>query len=137
MRPEAPAFHKVSHTSFSVSDAERSAAWCAEVLGLTELERVHGDGWHGIVLVHRPSGTVLEYQQHDSNSGESFDPRRTGLDHVGLQVASRADLDAWQRRFADLGVDHTAVVDRDYGAVLTFRDHDGIQLEMFFRENHP
>jgi len=27
--------------------------------------------------------------------------------------------------------------DRAYGSVLTFRDPDGLQLEMFHREDHP
>jgi glyoxylase I family protein len=34
-------------------------------------------------------------------------------------------------------VDHTPIADREYGAVLTFRDPDGIQLEMFHRPGHP
>jgi glyoxylase I family protein len=132
-----PEWRKVSHTSFSVGDAEASARWAGRVLGVDELERVQGPGWRGIVLVHPPSGTVLEYQQHDRHQGERFDPARTGLDHVGLQVTSRAALDEWQRHFEELGVDHTPVVDREYGAVLTFRDPDGIQLEMFYRPGHP
>ena len=60
-----PEWLKVSHTSFSVSDAERSATWLKRVMGFEDLERVSGDGWEGIVLIHRASATVLEYQQHD------------------------------------------------------------------------
>jgi hypothetical protein len=29
------------------------------------------------------------------------------------------------------------VVEHDYGSVLTFKDPDDIQFEMFYRENHP
>ncbi|WP_278184289.1 hypothetical protein [Mycobacterium kubicae] len=29
------------------------------------------------------------------------------------------------------------IVERDYGAVLTFKDPDGIQFEMFYRADHP
>jgi glyoxylase I family protein len=132
-----PEWMKVSHTSFSVRDAESSAAWAGRVLGLEEIDRVRGDGWHGILLIHPPSATVLEYQQHDAHQGERFDPRRTGLDHMGLQVRSRAALDEWRDHFAEMGVDHSPIAEREYGAVLTFRDPDGIQLEMFFREGHP
>jgi glyoxylase I family protein len=132
-----PEWTKVSHTSFSVADAEASAAWARRVLGLQELDRVHGGGWRGIVLVHPPSGAVLEYQQHDRHQGERFDPARTGLDHLGFLVRDRAALDEWQEHFRALGVDHTPVADREYGAVLTFRDPDGIQLEMFHRPDHP
>jgi len=132
-----PEWAKVSHTSFSVRDAESSAQWSQRVLGMEELERVEEDGWHCIVLLHPASATVLEYQQHDANQGERFDPRRTGLDHVGFQVRSRAELDEWRDHFEELGVDHSPIADREYGSVLTFRDPDGIQLEMFFREGHP
>jgi glyoxylase I family protein len=132
-----PQWSKVSHTSFSVRDVERSAEWCAHVLGATELERVAGDGWRAVLLQHPASGTVLEYQEHDANDGSVFDPRRSGLDHIGFLVRDRDALDEWASFFEAEGVDHTPVVDRDYGAVLTFRDPDGIQLEMFWRPNHP
>jgi len=107
------------------------------VLGLEEINRVEGNGWHGILLIHPASASLLEYQQHEAHRGEPFDPRKTGLDHVGFQVRSRAALDEWLEHFEALGVDHSPIADREYGSVLTFRDPDGIQLEMFFREGHP
>jgi glyoxylase I family protein len=132
-----PEFAKVSHTSFSVRDADASARWYGAVLDVTPFDEVSGDGWRGVVTLHAASGTVLEFQQHDANPGEPFSPARTGLDHVGLMVRTRDELLAWQEHFARLGVDHTPVVDKEYGSVLTFRDPDGIQLELFYRENHP
>ena len=133
----SPQWRKVSHFSFSVQDAESSAAWARRVLGMEDLDRVAGTGWHGVLLRHPPSETVLEYQQHDHGSHDRFDPRRTGLDHIGLLVHSRASLDDWAAHFEEQGVDYTPVAEREYGAVLTFRDPDGIQLEMFWREDHP
>ena len=132
-----PGFTKVSHISFSVRDAERSAAWWREVFDFTDLDRVEGRGWRGILLIHPPTATIIEFQQHDANAGETFDPARTGFDHLGFKVDDPAELDAWQERFARLGVDHTPTVHHPYGSVLTFRDPDGIQFEMFFRQGHP
>ena len=86
-------FSKVSHISFSVRDSETSARWWAELLDLTEIDRVSGDGWQGVLLLHPTSRTVIEFQQHDGNQGETFDPRRTGFDHMGFKVDTRADLD--------------------------------------------
>ena len=37
------------------------------------------EGWSSILLIHEPSATILEFQQHDANDGSTFDPRRTGL----------------------------------------------------------
>jgi glyoxylase I family protein len=132
-----PPFSRVSHTSFSVRDAEASARWWAGLLDLTEIDRVGGDGWHGILLLHPPSRTVIELQQHDENQGEIFDPRRTGFDHMGFKVDTRAGLDEWLARFEQLGVRHSPIAEREYGAVLTFKDRDGIQFEMFVKADHP
>jgi glyoxylase I family protein len=132
-----PAFSKISHVSFSARDAEASARFWREVFGFEDLERIKGDGWQAVVLLHPASATIVEFQQHDENRGEEFDPRRTGFDHLGLKVDSRVELDEWQTRFEELGVTHTPVVDREYGSVLTFKDPDRIQFEMFFTADHP
>jgi glyoxylase I family protein len=134
---DAPTFSRVSHISFSVRDAEASARWWAAVLNLTEIDRVAGDGWLGILLLHPASRTIMEFQQHEGNRGEPFDPRRTGFDHMGFKIESRADLDVWLDRFERLGVQYSAIAERDYGAVLAFKDPDGIQFEMFFKSDHP
>ncbi len=132
-----PAWHKISHVSFSVGDIDVTAQWFEQVLGCKAFDEVEGDGWRGVMLIHPPSSTVLECQQHEANQGEAFDPRRTGLDHIGLKVGSRDELAEWQAHFKRLGVDFTPIADREYGSVLTFRDPDERQFEMFYRENHP
>jgi hypothetical protein len=96
---------------------------------------------------HRPLGLSELYEPTDLDQqlgrqpaagrvvnvqGETFDPVRTGFDHMGLAVASRDELVDWQTHFERHGVTHTPVVDRDYGSVLTFKDPDRIQFEMFY-----
>ena len=132
-----PTFSRVSHISFSVRDGEASARWWAGLLDMTEIDRIVEDGWLGILLLHQQSRTVIEFQQHDGNGGETFDPRRTGFDHMGFKVDTRAGLDEWLTRFEQLGVHHSPIAEREYGAVLTFKDPDGIQFEMFFKADHP
>lgn len=134
---DRPTFSKVSHISFSVRDADATAQWWREVFGLTDLDRVHGDGWHGVLVIHSATSTILEFQQHDTNAGERFDPARTGFDHMGFKVDDPDQLEVWQAHFEQLGVTHTPVVQRDYGSVLSFKDPDGIQFEMFYRRGHP
>ena len=63
-----------------------------------------------------------------------FDERRTGLDHIGMAVPDRADLDVWAARLDGLGVPHNGVNDTDHllpYSALVFRDPDNIQLEFF------
>ena len=130
-------FSRVSHISFSVRDSETIARWRAALLDLTEIDRVSGDGWRAVLLLHPLSRTVIEFQQHDGNQGETFDPRRTGFDHMGFKVDTRAGLDEWLARFQELDVSHSPIAEAEYGAVLTFKDPDGIQFEMFFKADHP
>lgn len=132
-----PSFSKISHISFSARDVEASARWWSQVFDLEQLDRVRGEGWRAILLVHPATATVIEFQQHDGNQGEAFDPRRTGFDHMGFKVDQRASLDEWKMHFERLGVTHSPIAERPYGSVLTFKDPDGIQFEMFFREDHP
>jgi glyoxylase I family protein len=133
-----PRFADVSHISFSVRDCEKSAQWWREVfdLGPPVANLDDMDGWRGIVLM-LTDHIAIEFQQHDENQGETFDPLRTGFDHMGLRVDSRAALDEWQAHFEQRGVVHTPVADREYGSVLTFKDPDRIQYEMFYMEDHP
>jgi glyoxylase I family protein len=132
-----PTFSRVSHISFSARDAEASARWWDALLGLTEIDRVTGDGFRAILLMHPSTRTIIEFQQHDANQGETFDPRRTGLDHMAFKVDTRGELDEWLARFEQLGVRHAPIAEREYGAVLTFKDPDDIQFEMFFKADHP
>ena len=132
-----PTFSKVSHISFSARDAQASARWWSEVVGHQELDRVAGDGWVAILLIHPATATILEFQQHEANAGEPFDPARTGFDHLGFKVDAVGDLEEWRAHFERLGVTHSPIAHREYGSVLTFKDPDGIQFEMFHREGHP
>lgn len=131
-----PSFSNVSHVSFSVRDADETARWWQDVFGLEPIMTLKEEGWRAVLLGLTDS-IAIEFQEHDGNGGETFDPVRTGFDHMGLKVDTREELDEWQAHFERVGVEHTPVVDRDYGSVLTFKDPDRIQFEMFHMEGHP
>jgi glyoxylase I family protein len=131
-----PEIRRFSHASFSVRDLTVSTAWYCDVLGFAVLEEIAGLTWKEKVLVH-PCGVVLSLQQHLTNAGETFDPVRTGMDHLALLVPSPAELEAWDRELTRLGVEHSAPVERHYGIVLSLKDPDRIALELFWRDRHP
>ena len=132
-----PTLAGYSHVSLSVRDRDASRRWYEEVLGFRMIdESVEGD-YTEWILLHPEAKAILCLQQHEGNRGEEFDPVRTGGDHVGFRVESRADLDEWERWFEKHDVEHTPTVDRPYGSVLCFKDPDRFQLELFYRENHP
>ncbi|HSA50375.1 MAG TPA: VOC family protein [Yinghuangia sp.] len=125
-----PGFTGISHVSLSVSDVAASARWYTEVLGFTERMSLEGETFTQRICMH-DSGLILGLQQHHGNDGTAFDPARAGLDHLSLAVPDRAGLDAWAEHLAAHGVKHSPIADTPAGCVLSFRDPDDIQLELF------
>lgn len=128
-------FTGVNHVAFTVRDLAKSSAWYSEVLGLTKIGELPDEGGRGakVLLRHPGSGLVIVLCAHRSNPGEPFSEFRTGLDHLSFTVPNRAELDAWQRRFAERGVTHSPIYESPTGrgTVLVFRDPDNLQLEMY------
>ena len=121
----------IHHVSVTVTDIERSVAWYSELLGLTKLmEESHPDGTGYAVVLGKPDWSMcVGLHTHPTNDRERFSESRTGLDHIGFMVSGRAELDAWESKLTELGVEHSPVNDQGGYAVLVFRDPDNIQLE--------
>lgn len=122
----------VHHVSLTVRDRDRSAAWYADVVGFVELFREEGDERRACVMRFAGGGCSVGLVEHRAARGEAFDPRATGLDHGAFTVASREALESWAARLSDQGVEHAGVVDIAPGAILNFRDPDGIALALFW-----
>jgi len=136
--PTRPSIH---HVALTVSDLDRSIAWYEQVFGITYRTEVPHQGGTGKVLADDARNLMIVLHRHDANQSERFAETRTGLDHIGLLVPTRADLEAWQVHLEKLGVERAAAADRPYtqapiddrsfGSILVFRDPDNIQLELF------
>jgi glyoxylase I family protein len=63
---------------------------------------------------------------------DAFDERRTGLDHVAFSVETREALDEWAAKLTAAGIEHSGAIDVPPGAILNFRDPDGIALALFW-----
>lgn len=121
-----PTFAGVSHVAFTVTDLDRSTRFYTGVLGLV----LALDFGHGRLCLDRASGFSVGLLRHPGATGGAFSELRTGLDHLGLVAADRAELVAWQERFEELGVEHSPIQDTALGHHLSFRDPDGIALEL-------
>ncbi len=116
------------HLSLSVTDLAKSTEWYQQVLGLDVAAEIEGEGFRRTRL-RAPGGMTLTLTRHDQESGERFDERRPGMDHVALQVEN---VEALKDRFDELGVDHSDVKRTSGGtAMITLRDPDNIQVEVF------
>jgi glyoxylase I family protein len=135
-----PTLTGIHHFSPTVSDVEASARWYQRVFGMERYPMPfphHGDegGGFGIVLRDPRSGLVIGLHHHRDGHGESFDERRTGLDHIAFAVSTRADLTRWAAWLDELAISHSGVTDVTEPmrySTLVFRDPDNIQLEITF-----
>ena len=119
------------HLSLSVSDLDKSTEWYQQVLGLDVAAQIDGEGFRRTRLRAPGSGVTLTLTRHDQQSGETFSERRPGMDHVALQVASADEVKTLKDRFEQLGVDHSEVKGSNGTAMITLRDPDNIQIEVF------
>jgi catechol 2,3-dioxygenase-like lactoylglutathione lyase family enzyme len=136
-----PAEVSLHHLALTVTDVDTSLAWYQEVFDVSLVMEAPHPGGTGMVLGNEQRTLMIVLHRHDGNEHESFSERRTGLDHAGFRVASRADLERWQDHLESHGVIRAAtadapltqspIVDEPYGSVLVFRDPDNIQLEFF------
>lgn len=134
--PVPPALRGIHHLGLTVTDVPASAAWYQRVLRLDiQFEERHHRSDQGgyTVVLGTPDGSFsVGVDHHPTNRGEPFDETRTGLDHLSFSVTSVEELRVWAEHLDDEGVEHSGVY-RMEGfpiSLVTFRDPDGIQLEL-------
>ena len=86
------------------------------------------------MVVEPRSGVIIGLHTNIGNDGRPFDEARTGLDHMGLNVATGDDLAARTAWLDELGIEHSGIRVGEAPfpfATVVFRDPDNIQLELF------
>jgi catechol 2,3-dioxygenase-like lactoylglutathione lyase family enzyme len=114
----APGVTGIHHISLTVSDIEASAAWYQRLLGADRLPMKFDnfereETGYGVLLVDQRSGLVIGLHTNTGNDGDPFNEARCGLDHVGFNVATREDLEAWAAWLDELGIEHSGIRDGD------------------------
>ena len=126
-----PALH---HIVLTVSDAERSRAFYADLLGFDVT--VMSPGAAGSFYFMNASVWTFVIASPKPVAGDRFSEFRVGLDHLSFVAASRAELDAIAAKLIAAGVDTKGVevfapTGNDY---VAFRDPDNIQLEYWLEK---
>jgi glyoxylase I family protein len=125
-----PAFPAISHVAVTVSDLDRSRAWYQRLFDAEPVLDEDTGPFHHVVWML--GGTLLGIHLHASpSSSQPMDELRPGLDHIAFGCANRSELESWQSRLEELGIEHGGIVDAHYGSGLSFRDPDNIALEFF------
>ena len=125
-------FPGLNHVAITVRDMKISGPWYQTLFGADPILDEHTDAGfrHQVWLLE--GGTVFGIHQHDRPAPvEKFSEHRVGLDHVGFGCANRGELENWVTQLNELGIEHRGIVDAPYGSGLSFRDPDGIALELF------
>jgi len=123
-------------TILTVVDPVASANWYERTLGFDRSGQ-YPDATEDAVQVNlRQTEGPLELclVRHPGSTDAKFDERRIGLDHLEFLVESSEGLEEWQSHLDALGVEHSGIKRPEWSesAILTFRDPDGIQLELYW-----
>lgn len=123
-------FPGFTHVAVTVSDLDRSRQWYGRLLGVDPVLDEQADGFYHVVYP-LGGGVLLGLHTHPDGGAGTFDERRAGLDHISFACSDRAELERWQGRLEELGIEHGGIVDAHYGSGLSFRDPDSIAFEFF------
>src|SRR4051812_7245948 len=106
-----PSIQGASHVALTVRDMEASAEWYRRVFGWQELRRYAAGeaGTPRILLLDPTTFFAVGLCQPGDGSGEPFDHRRTGLDHLAFKVADEGELNSWIAHLDELGVAHSPI----------------------------
>jgi catechol-2,3-dioxygenase len=129
-RRATPTITAIGHVALTVRDLAVSVPWYTALLGEEPvLDEDTGPFRH---VVYALGDTLLGLHQFPEGIDEApHTPRRVGLDHVAFAVADRWELAAWAARLEARGIEHRGIVDAHYGSALSFKDPDGLPLELF------
>jgi catechol 2,3-dioxygenase-like lactoylglutathione lyase family enzyme len=89
---------RLHHVAVTVTDMDAGIAWDKDLFGFEERirdEHLGDSAGYAVVLGPPDWSMAVVLNHHPTNSGDAFDPTRTGLDHIGFVMPDRAALEDW------------------------------------------
>ena len=132
--PARPSMVEFHHYGISVRDLGRSVDFYCDILGGIVLLPPHTVDEFSFrrAVISLNDSLGIDINEYAMNTGEAFDPVRTGLDHLAFSVSSYDALVAWADHLDANGVDCSPLRNVEgVGEAFDFRDPDGIQIEFW------
>ncbi len=124
--------YPLHHITLSVSDVKASVAWYTAVFGPADIVEREGDGWKRTRMTWPKMDDLrIAVMSHDEAPEGRFSHLNRGLDHLGFDCGSAAEVEHWAAKLDALGFERGPLEDVQYGWVVTARDPDGIPVEFF------
>ena len=117
------------HVTLNVADLSRARAFYEGVLGLKVDQDFPGEKLR--LRIGETDRLVLHPPLPDTPSGDRFSEQRIGLDHLAIGVSSLQELERLAEVLRRNGVAADLHHDPMGPAIVTFRDPDNIQWELF------
>ena len=133
MNPPVPAATRIGHVHLRVADLDRALAFYNGVLGFQVTQRMpqaaflSAGGYHHHIALNT----------WDSLGGPQPAPGSTGLFHLAILYATRADLADALRRLIAAGIPLTGASDHGVSEALYFDDPDGNGVELYRDRPEP
>ena len=128
---------QLGHVVLRVRDAEASAAWYQDLLGLNVTYRIPGR------MVFLSARDESSHELALMTLGPDAPPpeeQRVGLYHVGWQLESYEEWQKFHKSLQERGIEPAGVGDHGISIGTYLRDPDGNELEVFYelpREQWP
>lgn len=125
-----PQHQGFGHLTLTVTDLERSADFYNRLLG-SQTALASEDHLGPFIVCMGPVFMVGLRKWEQTAIDDSFEFWRVGLDHMGVHVESREELEKWVAHLDENGVESSGIVESPFGLHLHAKDPDGIAIEFF------
>ena len=121
------------HCAIRVRDIESAKKFYGETLGWKIVRETKREEDTVITFVLGGTMFAIRGSHAATDSDDTFNPFRVGLDHLALPVTDEADLPKLVAQLDEAGVPHAGIQEESGSKFICFKDPDGIPWELFFR----